>query len=48
MGLSSLLIPRLGFVGAPITLTVCDVASLVCACSIAHRDADFRNLARFQ
>mmetsp|Transcript_71963 Transcript_71963/g.223385 ORF Transcript_71963/g.223385 Transcript_71963/m.223385 type:complete len:328 (+) Transcript_71963:458-1441(+) len=40
--LSFLLIPRLGFVGAPITATACDVVQAFMVCLLALWDADFR------
>lgn len=36
------LIPRLGFVGAPLTATTCDVLGAIMGCYLAFQDADFR------
>ncbi|CAK0809128.1 unnamed protein product [Prorocentrum cordatum] len=40
--LSATLIPRLGFVGAPITATVCDAVETIIITILAFQDADFR------
>lgn len=40
--LSLLLIPRMGFIGAPITVTVCDAVQAVAITILAFRDPDFR------
>eukprot|EP00928_Gymnodinium_smaydae_P003949 TRINITY_DN11393_c0_g2_i1.p1 TRINITY_DN11393_c0_g2~~TRINITY_DN11393_c0_g2_i1.p1 ORF type:complete len:541 (-),score=48.79 TRINITY_DN11393_c0_g2_i1:191-1813(-) len=36
------LIPKYGFIGAPITATLCDVTGATLVCIFAFRDADFR------
>lgn len=42
VGLSFLLIPRIGFVGAPLTVLLCDVLQATLLCTLAWRNPDFR------
>lgn len=42
ISLSFVLIPRFGFIGAPITATICDIANSVGIGILAWRDPDFR------